>query len=476
MQEPTAERRSPIDVIGASAAVAALGVVVVWWAVAGRHPGGVVAGAVVLVLAAGGFGAGLGLRTSRVRRGAVGGAVVALVVAVGAVGALVVQARSVGVGGDRRVELDRRVEAAWADGDEILAVTYDRLVGVDPADGETDAGPGLAIGDHVVVLTGDGGAATVDGVEVVRRDHSGSELWRAGVDVEGGEPDRVELLAVDDEGRAAVRACIDARCELVGLDADGEETWRRSSDDAVAAEGSLVVDRPSDPDLRSAPARLVLLEDPGGAGSEVIEVDLATGDETTLGAAGMPAVVGDVVTIARALPDGCQVGIIRGDDDEGVLTVPCPGDDQITRATASGSVVVHQQAGGVVAVDLDRNAAATVDAGDGVRATVAGDGVLVEQDADGITLRRIFGDEVIATYDGWGLVASGPDGVVIERPRRSDNPFAPERLREVAVIDPASGGICARVRLDVPFVSRASPLPGCRAILSPPDGPDLLVG
>jgi hypothetical protein len=471
------ERASAINLIGASATVAALGAVVVWWAVSGRHPGGVVVGAGLLVLAAAGVGAGLGRPRERVRRGTLGGGGVALVVAVVAIGALVAQARSVDVGGDRTVELDEHIEAAWAQGDAIVAVTFDRVVTIDDEDGTTRNGSGLAIGDHV--LTPSGAIVTRDtGGEIVLRDPQGAEVWRVAVSADDRPAERGEVIAADAEGRVAVRVCIEARCELVGIDAGGDESWRRPVDEAVVGEGTVVVDRPSDPDLHVAPSRLVVVEDPEAPGAEAVEIDLATGESTTLGAAGEVAVVDDVVTIARRTDDGCEVGIVRGDAPEETVTAPCF-DSRLGTATPMGSVVVHEQLAGFVGIDVDSGEAATVavDPAGGVRTTLTGDGIVVRAGLDGVELRSILDDTVLATFgDDWGLVASGPDGVVLERERESGNPFAPEELREVAVVDPASGEICARVRLDVPFLSRASPLPGCRAVLSPPDGPDVLIG
>ena len=472
MADEPAERASAINLIGASATVAALGAVVVWWAVPGRHPGGVVVGSLLLVLAAGGIGAGLG--RPRHLRGALVGGGVALVVAAVAIGALVVQARSVDVGGDRRVELDERIDVAWAQVDDVAAVTFDRVVTIDD-DGTTRGGSGIAVGDDVVVRAGAGGVATRDGGEIVLRDHEGAQVWRAAPTVDDRPAERVEVAAVDAEGRGAIRACTETRCDIVGIDADGGESWRRTADGAVVGVGPVAVDTLGPPGWREAPARLVVVDDPEAPDGRAVEVDLASGEETGLGAAGEPAVIGDVVTLARVRPDGCEVGITRGDADEETVTVPCIGDGFVT-ASPMGSVVVHRQGEGVLVVDVDTGEVALVEDVD-VRTRLAGERTLVEVGADGIRLRDPVDDRTVATFDtSWGFVASGPDGVVLERRRDSGNPFAPEELREVAVVDPASGEICARVRLDVPSVSRASPLPGCRAVISPPDGPDVLVG
>ena len=476
MADEPVERASAINLIGASATVAALGAVVVWWAVPGRHPGGVVVGSVLLVLAVAGIGAGVGHPRDRVLRGRWSVAVSPCVVATIVIGVLVAQARSVDVGGDRTVALDERVEAAWAQGDAVTAVTFDRVVTIDD-DGTTRTGSGIAVGEDVVVRAGAGGVATRDGDEIVLRDRRG----RPGL---AGRPDRrrPSRRAGRGGGRGrrgpgAIRACTETRCDIVGIDAGGAESWRRTADEAVVGVGPVAIDTVSPPGWREAPARLVVVDDRAVSDGRAVEVDLASGDETDLGAAGEPAVIGDVVTIARVRPDGCEVGITRGEADEEVVTVPCVGDGFVT-ASPMGSVVVHRQGEGVLVVDVGSGEVAVVQDVD-VRTRLAGERTLVEVGADGIRLRDPIDDRTVATFDpSWGFVASGPDGLVLEREREreSGNPFAPEELREVAVVDPASGEICARVRLDVRFVSRASPLPGCRAVVSPPDGPDVLVG
>lgn len=478
MAEPPAERRSPINTIGASAAVAVLGAVVVWWAYQARSAAGVVGGAGILVLAAGGVGAGAGLRRRRVVRGAAIGATLGLVLAVVAVGALVAHGRSVDVGGDHRVEIDQPfagIRYAWAlDDGTVVALTDDTLLTV-ADDGTTTAGPETAAGTPFLVPHGGDavGGVVTSGLddEVVLRDAAGELVWRTALAVDDQPATRIEVAAADAEGRVAVQACIERRCALVGLDPEGREIWRRAADEVDLGVGAVVVDVPSDPDLRAAPPRLVVV---GTAGGPAVEVDLATGDETELGAGGLVAVVGDTVTIFRLEGERCEVGIVRGGDDEETVEVPCRGGGLVS-PTPTRSVVVQRQWDGAVAVATETGEVGSVEVGGG-ETIVTGDGVLVEKTRSSTQLRRVVQDEALATYDGWNMVAAGPDGLVLDRDRESGNPFAPERLREVAVVDPDTGEMCARLRLDTTFVSRASPLPGCRALLDPSEGPDLLVG
>lgn len=471
-----APRPSAINTVGASAVVETVGIVVVWWAVGARRPGWVLAGTAVLVVAAAGIGAGLGRPRGRVVRGAVVGFGVGTALTAVAIGLLVAQARSVGVGGPQ-VALDDGVEAAWVVGDEVVGVTYESVVTV-TEDGEVRRGGETAVGRHTLVVAG--GLATVDGEEVVVRDADGALVWRAPITVDGREPGVIDVAAVAADGRAAVRACVDAldgRCDLVGLDADGAETWRRPADTAVLGIGPVVIDDEGGIDLAEAPIRLVVADDPEAPDARLVEVDLATGAETDLGAAGEAAVVGDVVTVARVGPDGCEVAILRdgtGGDEE-VVDVPCTG-DRVGTPAPLGPVVVHRQREAVAAVDVETGEVGSVEVGSDHRVVLAGAGLVAEQDPATVVVHDLLTGEAVASYDGWDLVSGGPDGLVLQRDRESGNPFAPEEVREVAVVDPATGEICTRARLDVEYVDHASPLPGCRAIVSSATDGSTLVG
>jgi hypothetical protein len=456
-----APRPSAINTVGASAVVETVGIVLVWWAVGARSPGWILAGTAVLVVAAAGIGVGLGVGT---------------VLAAIAIGLLVAQARSVGVGGPH-VALDAGVEAAWAVDDEVLGVAYESLATV-TAGGEVQRAGETAVGRHTLVVAG--GVATVDREEVVVRGADGALVWRAPITVDGREPGVIDVAAVDADGRVAVLACVDpldGRCELVGLGADGAETWRRPADTAVPGVGPVVIDDEGGIDLAEAPTRLVVVDDPGAPDARLVEVDLATGAETDLGAAGEAAVVGAVVTVARVGPDGCEVAILRdgtGDDEE-VVDVPCAG-DRVGTPAPLGSVVVHRQRGAMVAVDVETGEAGSVEVGSDHRVVLAGAGLVAEQDPATVVVHDVLTGEAVASYDGWDLVSGGPDGLVLQRDRESGNPFAPEEVREVAVVDPDTGEICTRARLDVEYVDHASPLPGCRAIVSSATDGSTLVG
>ncbi|HEU5150108.1 MAG TPA: hypothetical protein VFU19_06395 [Iamia sp.] len=473
MTDEPAARPSATDVLGPSAAVETLGIVVIGWAVADRRPLALVAGIALCVGAAAGIGAGLGRPRHRTRRGAALGLGAGLALAVLAVGALVVQARSVGVGGPA-ADVEGRFEAAWAAGDAVVGATYDtvRVIG---DDGTVGGGGEAATGRHVVLPSG--GAATVDdGGDVVIRGDDGALVWRTTLTVDGRPTERLDVVAADAEDAAVVHACVEGRCDLVGIGADGREAWRRMVPETTGVgSGPVVVDVPGEPALREAPTRLVVVDEPEAGDARAVEVDVVTGAEADLAPAGEVAVVGDVVTIARVRPDGCEVGIVRGGADEEVVDVPCAG-DRFATATPIGTWVVHRQWGTVVAVDVTDGTVATTEVGTDHRVAFAGEGVLVEQDARRVVVRDLGDDAVLATHAGWDLVAGGRDGVVMERERESGNPFVPERLVEVAVVDPASGEVCARVRLDTPLVSGASPLPGCRAVVTPANGASVLVG
>ena len=306
------------------------------------------------------------------------------------------------------------------------------------------------------------------------------EQWSRGFTVEGSDEvvEELDLVAHDQSGRSVVFGCAStAGCLLIGVDARGDELWRRSADGSQPATPTETAHagRPW-----PVPEELVVIQDPLAGDPEdnhpIHAVDVATGTLTEL-TEGARLVAGTGLQVtSRVEGDSCEIEVLREQQVAWRSDVPCSHDGGPPHLELFGETATYAgEQGELVVVDVLREELGSLPGRPSSHA-ISGSATTAERSADGtVVLRRIADDEVLFEADrSWRIGDVGVDSVVLHRERTSRNPFAPDRRTEVMVIDSRTASTCASTTLAGAYGSNRA-LAGCGALVEV-DGQTHLIG
>lgn len=409
---------------------------------------------------------------------------VATVVAAGvaAVGLAVPWMTRGGESGDVVGRSDGAISWGWQRGPAIvtagptgLAITDSTLQAARPLDVPADAAVWAARGPLMFVESQPDGLAAFGADGVV----AWTKSWAA------SEPEWVPVAAFDD-GAVVIRRCADGvvGCELVAVDPTGATRWETTSTvDPVARPAGSIAGPTPDPDpdsdlprgvnpaglIPALPSRLVG-RDAARTDGAIIEIDAATGQSVGLAVADQ-AVAGDGFVVA-VTDDGdrCRINVTTPDSDPGgppvtttTWTEACDGELSVV----GGNVIVDRRAGGRLVIDGRSGVITRVDTGPAELVgepvvTVAG---VLYDSAGGWRFGSMNDPRLPFGPDPeWELLATGQGVVVFSRATPSRHPFHDDRLHDIALFDPRTGGQCASAQV-VGERPVAVALEGCRALI-----------